>query len=131
MGSFSLAHWVAVLAIILILFGAGRSPRPWATSRAACACFAPVCGMTTPPHQKRASWPKRLIRSGSEARVFEPRFKQRASMALICPSSIDATRGIASLQCPESPGPPACGAAAWEMSACWRLVVALPALVFL
>jgi sec-independent protein translocase protein TatA len=27
MGSFSLMHWVVVLAIILILFGAGKLPR--------------------------------------------------------------------------------------------------------
>jgi sec-independent protein translocase protein TatA len=27
MGSFSLAHWVVVLAIVLILFGAGRIPK--------------------------------------------------------------------------------------------------------
>jgi sec-independent protein translocase protein TatA len=27
MGSFSLAHWVVVLAIVLILFGAGRFPK--------------------------------------------------------------------------------------------------------
>ena len=27
MGSFSLMHWIVVLAIILILFGAGKLPR--------------------------------------------------------------------------------------------------------
>jgi sec-independent protein translocase protein TatA len=27
MGSFSLSHWVVVLAIVLILFGAGRIPK--------------------------------------------------------------------------------------------------------
>ena len=27
MGSFSLTHWLVVLAIVLILFGAGRIPR--------------------------------------------------------------------------------------------------------
>ena len=27
MGSFSLMHWIVVLAIILILFGAGKPPR--------------------------------------------------------------------------------------------------------
>jgi sec-independent protein translocase protein TatA len=27
MGSFSLAHWVIVLAIVLLLFGAGRIPK--------------------------------------------------------------------------------------------------------
>ena len=27
MGSFSLSHWVIVLAIVLIVFGAGRIPR--------------------------------------------------------------------------------------------------------
>jgi sec-independent protein translocase protein TatA len=27
MGSFSLTHWVVVLAIVLILFGAGRIPK--------------------------------------------------------------------------------------------------------
>jgi sec-independent protein translocase protein TatA len=27
MGSFSLVHWIVVLAIILILFGAGKLPR--------------------------------------------------------------------------------------------------------
>jgi sec-independent protein translocase protein TatA len=27
MGSFSLMHWIVVLAIILILFGAGKMPR--------------------------------------------------------------------------------------------------------
>jgi sec-independent protein translocase protein TatA len=27
MGSFSLSHWVIVLAIVLILFGAGRIPK--------------------------------------------------------------------------------------------------------
>jgi sec-independent protein translocase protein TatA len=27
MGSFSLAHWVVVLAIVLLLFGAGRIPK--------------------------------------------------------------------------------------------------------
>ena len=49
MGSFSLTHWLVVLAIVLILFGAGRHTEgPWATLRAVCARSAPACATTAP-----------------------------------------------------------------------------------
>jgi hypothetical protein len=65
MGTFSLSHWLIVLVVILILFGAGR----WAISRAASARSVPGCAGTTPPNPEATTWSMRSrpISGGAEA----------------------------------------------------------------
>jgi hypothetical protein len=74
MGSFSLAPWLVVLAIVLLLFGAGLILAPWAISRAACARSAPAWA-TSPA--AASSWSKR-------AQVIGGRAEARSGAACMC-----------------------------------------------